>query len=328
MKKIFTLMLIVIVGFAMMIGCSNSDNNIVDEQMNDNVVDEQSNDSGVAQQAEDNSSGGNNISASSNKWPNVKNIPEFTYGDIKRVEEISDTFEGLEYLGYNIFLENIEEGAGERYAKDLVNAGFRESQPPNNYSDTLTGTAVTEYGHDIFVFETEERICNTQVDHWVDDNNKGAVYITIPINAENGGGQTNNGDVQDNEEVVTADNENNDNGGSEFNWDTLSEKEVPDGYPHNKVPLFEGNGVKLLGADYQDAGGVDVYIVILGCDKSISEVSDIVNSTLKKTGGLENVLNGQMFMGSVDGWDFTVAIGDGSGDGFVSTIDYTVMSHK
>lgn len=31
----------------MMIGCSNSDNNIVDEQVNDSVVDEQSNDSGV-----------------------------------------------------------------------------------------------------------------------------------------------------------------------------------------------------------------------------------------------------------------------------------------
>lgn len=140
--------------------------------------------------------------------------------------------------------------------------------------------------------------------------------------------QINNGNVQESEEVVTADNDNNDNGGSEFNWDTLSDQEIPDRYPHNKVPLFEGSGVKLLGADYQDAGGMDVYIVVLSCDKSISEVCDIVDSTLKKTGGLESVLNGQVFMGSVGGWDFTVAIGDGSADGFVTTIDYTVMSNK
>ncbi len=312
MKKIMImgLVLILLLGIA---GCGNSD------QTNSN----DSSSDGQNSAANGVTNGGN-----TQQWPtDIGNIPEFTYGDIDRVEKASEMYDGVKFLEYHIYYTNIKDGAGDKYSSDLENAGFRESQPPMENESSINGVTTIEYGHDIFTFETEDTIYNINVDHWINSDNNGAVNIDIPVNPE-GGGSMDNNNTEGSDEVVDSDTGDNDSSG--FNWNTLSDSEIPKDYPHDIVPIVGVDGGDILGASRQEMGGMGVsYVIVFGVNDSVANVSDKIGKELKQNasnaGGTFNSLSNQVFMGKIDNYEYTVAIGDGKADGYTTTVDYTVI---
>ena len=269
----------------------------------------------------------NQSSQSGSGWPaGLNGIPVFTYGDIIKVEDMSETYEGTEFISYNIIFENVQEDAGEKYAEDLIEAGFRESEPPNTYTMSINNTVVTEYGHDKRVFETDDTIYSIQVDHWTNDAGDGSVYISIPLDPGNGQPGIENDNNQNDAKETDDDNEPE----SGFNFDTLSDSEIPEGYPGDVIPIIGMDSADILGSSKQTMGDEGTaFVIVFGINETVEDVIDTIQEGTEKhvtdKGGAFNVVAGQLMMGTVDNVDYTIAIGDGTADGYTATVTYTVI---
>lgn len=311
MKKVLLFGIVIVFLFSM-IGCSG----MLGEK-NENGNENVENDDWT--QVANNNEG----STSSKSWPsNINEIPEFTYGDISKVDDMSETHNGVEYISYSIFFKNIEVGAGEKYCDDLLKAGFRESQPPNTYKMVMKDTTVTEYGHDKIAFETPDYNYNIQADHWVDDANEGAVLISIPVKSDNIEQASDSSDEEDNDEDSDED--------SEYNWDTLDGKKIPDGYPNENVPIVGVDNGVILGTDKQEMGAMGTsYVIIFGVNEEMVNVAKEIKEKTEKhmldNGGSFQAIMDQMFMGNINNCQYTIAVGDGTNDGYTTTVDYTVI---
>ena len=331
MRKIMLAGMVVMLVLCM-IGCNGN----IGGQVNDLVEQNEMNSSG----ADENNSGavsGGGDSAAGDGWPSeLSGIPEFVYGEISKVQKLSEEYDGIEYVAYNIDFKSIQKGAGEKYAGDLSGVGFEESQEPYSYESSISGKTVTEYGYDKYAFETEDTNYSIQVDYWTDDSNIGSVYVSIPLKPEGGVVMNNeeNDDVAGNNEedanAAEGENEENAGNGSEYNWDTLSGGAIPDDYPHGSVPIVQFSSSVILGTDRQEMGGMGVsYVIIFGIDEDVDVVSGKIRDELKQyivnAGGTFQSITNQMFMGETDDCQYTIAIGDGTADGYKTIVDYTVI---
>ncbi len=292
-----------------------------------------SNNNATENEDSDNSIGsfdnGDTSVAFDDEWPiEFDFVPEFTYGEIVNVIKVTDTFEGIEFTDYQITFDKAGEGAAEKYASDLDNASFDMPYEPYEVLDPMTDTSYLQYEYEQYAFETEDTLFYISVDFWINNENAGAVYISVPHNPGTGNSQDQTEDSQQDSDLTDITIE---NGDSEYNWGNLSESDIPEGYPSDDVPLIGlDNGGVLLGASRQDMGDMGTaYIIVFGIDDDVDTVSDTIGSQLEEyitsQGGTFQSIIGQMFMGEINGCEYTVAIGDGSADGFVTVVDYTVI---
>ena len=271
-------------------------------------------------------SAGGKTEKSGNEWPSgLKDIPAYTYGRIVKVLKNTDTYDGISFVSYQIDYEDMESGGCEKYSIDLENAGFTRSQEPVEQESPISGTTFTEYGFEKYAFETDDTIYHIDVDFWSDSNHNGQVYISVPETPEEGVMQE-PGDMFDDD----GENDDGDSGGSEFNWDTLSDTDVPDGYPHDDVPLIGLDSGELLGASRQEMGGMGTsYVIVFGIDENVDAVCALIETQMKdhvtEKGGTFNSLLGSIFMGEIHDCEFNIAVGDGTADGYETVVSYTVI---
>ena len=296
-------------------GQNDSDNDSDDADEDDEEDDDNSD------YDSDNDSGGS--MAVGSDWPkDLTAVPEFTYGKIITVVSMTETYDGIDFSDYNITFENADMGAGEDYAADLEKAGFEPAYEPYEWEDR--GETYIQYDYEMYAFETEDTLYYISVDFWLCSDETGAVFVSVPEDPGPNGVQSGSSEDDDSSYEMEYD-----DGESEFNWGTLSESDIPEGYPHSDVPLFGIEDGELLGASKQDMGGEGTaYIIVFGINEDVQSVADMIGSQLEahvmsNGGSFQAILT--MFMGDINNCSYTVAVGDGSSDGFTSIVDYTVI---
>lgn len=116
---------------------------------------------------------------------------------------------------------------------------------------------------------------------------------------------------------------------SELNYDNMG-GEMPSDYPSDDVPLNLTDAT-LIGAQSIDADGTQVYSIVYGINRPQEEVSTEIKTMIEAsiasgTGQIRDIM-GMMYMGNVNGWDFNIAIGDGTADGFTTLVTYLVTEN-
>ncbi len=299
---------------------NDSSDNDADDNDNDN-----DNDNDDGDNDDDDGDSGGSISFSGS-WPSkLDSVPEFTYGNIINVTSATESGDGIDFDDYIITFEKADKDAAEKYAAELEKAGFELAFEPYEMEDAMTGNSYVMYEYEKFAFETDDTLYNISVDFWVTTDDVGSVYIAVPNNSGSGGSQS-----QDSGSQQDDDGGGDDNGGSEYNWDTLSEDSIPDGYPHDDVPLIGIEKGSILGSSRQDMGGEGTaFIIVFGIDEDVETVCDMIGSQLEQhvtgNGGTFQAIMSQMLMGEINNCQYTVAIGDGSSDGYKTVVDYTVI---
>ncbi len=214
---------------------------------------------------------------SKDKWPKeLKDIPEFVYGDIIRAEKIYDEHDGIDYTEYRFQFKNVEKGAGEDYSKDLEKAGFELSQAPRDGENPLDETTFIEYDFARFELEVNDLSYSIQADFWIDSVDVGALFIVIPSISE-GGTNANSGKDGTNEEEDENDDEDEERG------------EIAADYPHKDAPFYSGQLTLELAFD-QMIGEMKIYSIIFSTSDDIEKVKEEILETYTE-GDYEVVAN-------------------------------------
>ena len=140
-------------------------------------------------------------------------------------------------------------------------------------------------------------------------------------------------DVQDadGEDLDSEDDmDNEEDSDSGYNWDSLDGSSVPEGYPGDMVPLVGVDSAVIIGSAKQQMGAEGTsYVIIFGLDEPYEDVAEAIQQELEphilNAGGTFQAIMGQMFMGEVGNCKYTVAVGDGTDEGYKTTVDYTVI---
>ncbi len=255
-------------------------------------------------------------------WPSELNsVPEFSYGKIQSAMQEADVYDGIQYNDYQVSFSNADANAAENYAADLERAGFDMVSDPYEMTGTSDADSYISYEFEKFVFETDDAIFNVDVDFWVNKDGTGIVFVSIPVNPGTGNNQP---AVNDQPEDPAN------NTDSDLNWDTLSESSVPEGYPHDDVPLIGLDNSTILGASKQSMGDEGTaYIIVYGMNDAVDTVAETISTQLEQYltshGGTFQSIMSQMLMGEINNCQYTVSIGDGSADGYTTVISYTVI---
>lgn len=200
---------------------------------------------------------------SQDKWPKeLKDIPEFTYGDIVRVEKNYDENDGINYVDYRFQFENVEKGAGEDYSEDLEKAGFELSQAPRDGENTLAETTYIEYDFARFELEVNDLSYSIQADFWIDSIDEGALFIVIPSVYE--------GDTSANNGTDGANGKEDENDDEDEEYDE-ERGEIAADYPHKDAPFYSGQLTLELAFD-QMIGENKIYSVIFSTSDDIEKV--------------------------------------------------------
>ena len=284
-------------------------------------------DSGSEDTSDDDDSSGDNSGGSlsvGTNWPeDLELMPEFTYGRIINVFTINDTYEGINFTDYQISFEAADPDSAANYAADLEKAGFELVYEPYEWEDSDIN--YIQYEYEMYAFETADTLYYVSVDLWMGSDETGGIYISTPEIPASGSAQSGSDPgTSDGYDVEY------DDGESELNWGTLSENDIPDGYPESEVPLFGLERGELLGASRQDMGeSGTAFIIIFGINEDMETISAMIAGQLEQhvisNGGSYQSVMDQMFMGDINGCSYTVAIGDGSADGYTTVVDYTVI---
>lgn len=210
----------------------------------------------------------------STEWPDdLKDIPEFTYGDISAIKKVSDHYDGIDYLAYNIEYKNVSKGSAHDYASEIDDAGLRNTYGPEETEMPGTDATSIQYEYDLYMFETEETTLRLSLMFWTDDKGKGGVFVSIPIkpNGVTSDGESDTERDSENDESEAEENGGEDETGSDNNseefLDSINDQfldgEFPEGYPHDIAPLYNGD-YDVIGGEAIDADGTPIYIVIIG----------------------------------------------------------------
>lgn len=116
----------------------------------------------------------------------------------------------------------------------------------------------------------------------------------------------------------------------DFDSDMLDRTEIPENYPHGFVPLVGVDNAVVLGANEQEIDGVGaIYAVVFGVNRDADDIAAEIERDLQayilNIGGSFESINGRIFTGIVSDYQFSVAVSENIGDGYMSTVDYTVM---
>ena len=241
------------------------------------------------------------------QWPEALGlIPVFTYGQLVSVIRLSDSFEGIDYTDYqiNIVIDGME--AGEHYAADLEAAGFTPIGEPMRIGDEISYYVQYSFSKD--TVDSGSAPTGLKVDYWVDNDNAGTVYISVPKTAGSASVSETPANATVNIQNSTA---------------------VPDDYPLEDVPLFGLEDGEMIGSSREDMGDLGtVYIVAFGVNQDVAAAADQIGSRLEQyaasEGGAFDALMDPLFMGRINGCEFAVTIGDGASDGYRTVVSYTV----
>ena len=102
---------------------------------------------------------------------------------------------------------------------------------------------------------------------------------------------------------------------------------IPDGFP-DVIPVYDIANSTVMGGMEQDAGGTMVYNLILGSNDQVSEVSDVIVSSVENINMNIEVEGSTMLMGDIGDWNYTITIDNGEADGFVTIITYSIVEKQ
>ncbi len=113
---------------------------------------------------------------------------------------------------------------------------------------------------------------------------------------------------------------------TDINYDNLSAG-VPDGFPE-VIPVYDLSNSTVLGGDEQDAGGTEIYSLVLGSNDQVSEVSGVILGSLENIEMDMSVEGSTMVMGYMGDWDYTITVDNGEADGYTTVISYTIVEKQ
>ncbi len=110
---------------------------------------------------------------------------------------------------------------------------------------------------------------------------------------------------------------------TDINYDNF-DADIPEGFP-DVIPVYDLANSTVMGGMAQDAGGTMVYSLVLGSNDPVSEVSDVIVSTVENIDMNMEVEGSTMLMGYMGDWNYTITIDNGEADGFTTIITYSIV---
>ena len=99
---------------------------------------------------------------------------------------------------------------------------------------------------------------------------------------------------------------------------------IPEGFP-DVIPIYDIANSTVMGGIEQDAGGTMLYDLVLGSNDPVSEVTEVILSSVENIDMNITVEGSSVLMGYMGDWDYTITVDNGEADGFVTIITYSLV---
>lgn len=101
--------------------------------------------------------------------------------------------------------------------------------------------------------------------------------------------------------------------------------QIPDDYPLEDFPVYEGNDAVVLEGFRQPAGDMLTYNLIVGTNDAPAVVRQDVKETFEgRSTGFEMMLGGEYFSGTIGQWQYIILVSEDDTHGYTTIVSYTL----
>ncbi len=105
---------------------------------------------------------------------------------------------------------------------------------------------------------------------------------------------------------------------------SISLGELPEGYPRQEFPIYEGTDATILGGGKHEVDDTVFYNVVVGTNDDEQIVRQNIRAMFEEASDeFEEMLGGGMFIGVKDGWQYAIVV-SGESDGYQALITYAL----
>lgn len=105
---------------------------------------------------------------------------------------------------------------------------------------------------------------------------------------------------------------------------SVSLGKLPEGYPEQEFPVYEGADATILGGGKQEIDGIPFYNVVVGTNDDTQTVEQAIRATYEEASDeFEEMIGGGTFIGVKGEWQYAIVV-SGESDGYQALITYAI----
>lgn len=102
-------------------------------------------------------------------------------------------------------------------------------------------------------------------------------------------------------------------------------QDIPEGFPQGLFPVYGGTDSNVLGGMRTDMEGKLFFNLVVGTGHDPQTVEAHMREDLEaRSSEYEEVAGAGLFMGTIEGWRYSIVVSDGAADGFSTLVSYTL----
>jgi len=106
---------------------------------------------------------------------------------------------------------------------------------------------------------------------------------------------------------------------------TVGGGQIPEEYPLNDFPVYEGNDAVILDGFRQPVGDMLTYNLTVGTNDAPAVVRQEIKETFEdRSTNFEMLLGGELFSGTIGQWQYIIVVSEEDTHGYATVVSYTL----